>query len=239
MSFEHQQDLNNPVSDARLQAIFIAGMSRVYLWMTLGLTLTAAIALFISFIPALWIIIFNPIVFYGMLIGEFIMVIAVSRVITRLSPTVGLALFFVYAAMNGVTLSAIFLIYEVGSIAITFVATAGFFGIMSLIGFVTKEDLSKWGNVLLLALVGLILGSIANLLLASTAFDWFLTYFGLMIFLGLTVYDTQKIKKLTMAAALEGQEQIVSKIGVWGALHLYLDFINLFLRLLRILGRRR
>lgn len=239
MSYEHQQTL--PVSPAQVSAIFTSAMQRVYLWMALGLVLTASVAFYVSSSITLLSLIFSSQwTFFGLVLAELGLVIAITRAIHRLSPAAAVGLFFLYAAINGATLSAIFLVYSLGSVALTFGTTAVVFGIMSFVGWTTKQDLSKWGGILFMALIGLLVASIANYFLASTALDWLITYAGVLIFLGLTVYDTQKIKLMATAVALQGaDETAVSRIGVLGALRLYLDFINLFLFMLRLLGRRR
>jgi FtsH-binding integral membrane protein len=157
-----------------------------------------------------------------------------------MAPGTALALFFVYSAINGLTLATIFLIYSLGTIYLAFGSTAITFAILSIIGFTTKQDLSNWGSYLMMGLVGLIIASVANFFFASTMLlDTIITYAGLLLFLSLTVYDTQRIKKMTSQAILSGQDQVVARIGVLGALRLYLDFINMFLFILRLLGRRR
>ena len=239
MSYEHQQTL--PVSQAQVSAIFTAAMQRVYLWMALGLVLTASVAFYVANSVTLLSLIFSSQwTFLGLVLVELGLVIGITRAINRLSPTAAVGLFLLYAAVNGVTLSAIFLVYDLGSVALTFGTTAVVFGIMSFVGWTTKQDLSKWGGILFMALIGLIVASVANYFLASTALDAIITYAGVLIFLGLTVYDTNKIKLMATAAAFQGADgTAVSRIGVLGALRLYLDFINLFLFMLRLLGRRR
>ena len=182
----------------------------------------------------------NSLVFWGLFIGELILVISVSRAISKLSPGVGLALFFTYSALNGITLSVIFLAYGLGTILLAFGTTTLIFVILTVVGLTTKEDLTKWGPILLVGLLGIILASLINFFLASTALDWIVTYLGILIFLGLIVYDSNRIKKMTYTAVLQGNsdQQVFNGIAVIGTLHLYLDFINLFLRLLRVLGRR-
>lgn len=216
-------------------------MQRVYLWMALGLVLTASVAFYVSNSFTLLSLIFrSQWTFIGLVLVELGLVIGITRAINRLSPAAAVGLFLLYAAINGVTLSAIFLAYSLGSVALTFGTTAVVFGTMSVVGWTTKQDLSKWRGILFMGLIGLIIASIANYFLASTALDWIITYAGILLFLGLTVYDTNKIKLMATGSALQGaDETAVSRIGVMGALHLYLDFINLFLFMLRLLGRRR
>lgn len=240
MSYEHSQDAPLPISEAKVAEVFTAAMQRVYLWMSLGLLLTAAVAWMVINTPIMFRLVFSSqLTFFGLIVIELILVVVIGRAMGRLSPATALSLFFVYAAVNGLTLSVIFLVYALGTITLAFSVTAALFGIMSLIGFITKEDLSNWGGFLFMGLIGLLLASLANLLLANSTLDWIITYAGILIFLGLTVYDTQRIKKMTYAAVSAGQDQAVGHIGVLGALHLYLDFINLFLFILRLLGRRR
>jgi len=228
------------IDQGELQSTFAAAMARVYLWMFLGLLLTTATALFtVSFTPLLSLIISTPLILIGLIVVEIGLVIAISGLINRISPMVALALFFVYAAINGLTLSVIFLAYSLGSIFLTFGVCAALFGFMSVIGFTTKQDLTGWGKILLIGLVGIIIASIANFFFASTILEMVISYIGVAIFLGLTVYDTQRIKNMTAAGLARGDSLVVNRVGIMGALKLYLDFINLFLFMLRILGRRR
>lgn len=239
MSYSYQQP-QIQVDPKELQSTFAAAMSRVYLWMFLGLLLTTATALFtVSFTPLLRLIFSNAFIPIGLFIVEIGLVIAIGGLINRVSPTVALALFFLYAAINGLTLSVIFLAYALGSIFLTFGVCALLFGFMSVIGFTTKQDLTSWGKILLIGLVGIIIASVVNFFLASTILEVIISYLGVAIFLGLTVYDTQRIRVMTASGILQGDSLVVSRVGILGALKLYLDFINLFLFLLRILGRRR
>lgn len=240
MSFDFGNNIPSSFSETRITESFIAVMQRVYLWMALGLLLTASVAWFVAHSMTLLSIIFgNGFVFFGLIITELILVIAIGRAIAKLSPGVGLALFFVYSALNGATLSVIFLAYQLGTISLAFMVTAVLFGIMSIVGYTTKQDLTKWGGILFMALIGLIIASIANMFLANSTLDWIITYAGILLFLALTVYDTQRIKNMTRAAIVEGENQVLGRIGVLGALRLYLDFVNLFLFILRLFGRRR
>ena len=240
--FDYQEQYPTEVSDARVSEVFAGVMQRVYGWMSLGLLLTTIV----SFITlrsetVLRLVFGNMIIFWGLFIGELILVISVSRAIQKLSPGMGLTLFFVYSALNGVTLSIIFLVYGLGTILMAFGTTTLIFVILTVVGLTTKEDLTKWGPILFVGLLGVILASVFNFFLASTALDWIVTYVGILIFLGLIVYDSNMIKRATHAAVLQGNDsqQVLSGLAVMGALRLYLDFINLFLRLLRVLGRRR
>ena len=212
-------------------------ISQVYAWMAAGLLVTGAIALFTVNTPALLSLIFgNRLVFFGLLIGELLLVIGLSAAIGRISAGASTAIFMLYAALNGLTMAAIFLVYTRSSIASTFFVTAGTFGAMSLYGYTTKRDLTTIGNLCVMGLIGFLLASIVNFFLRSQAIYWITTYAGIAIFVGLTAWDTQKIKRMTALGA--GEEQ-AGRIAIAGALMLYLDFINLFLLLLRLFGRRR
>ena len=189
-------------------------MRRVYSWMTLGLLTTAVVAFGVAATPPL------------------------LRLIAT-NPTVAMLIFFGYAALNGVTMSLIFLIYTGTGIAVSFLATASMFAAMSIVGYTTKIDLSKFGSLLMMGLIGMIVASVINWFLASSMLYWIITYFGILLFVGLTAYDTQWIKNATTQAVMQGNAQMESRIGLMGALRLYLDFINLFLLILRIAGGRR
>lgn len=214
-------------------------ISQVYAWMTAGLLTTGAIAAFVANTPALVnFITGSNIIFFGLLILEIVMVWVLAANIGRMSAGLATGMFLTYAALNGLTLSVIFLAFTAESIATTFFVTAGTFGAMSLYGYTTKQDLTKIGNILVMALIGFIIGSVVNIFLASTALYWILTYAGIVIFIGLIAWDTQKIKRL-IAQNAGGNDSSFQRIAILGALILYLDFINLFLLLLRILGNRR
>lgn len=212
-------------------------ITKVYLWMSAGLALTGWIAAMVSSSPELLkMLVLNRVVFYGLIIGEFALVIALSAAIHRMTSGAAILAFLFYAAFNGVTLSTIFLIYTAESIASTFFITAGTFGLMSFYGYVTKKDLTTIGNLCFMALIGIILASIVNLFLRNETLMWVTTYIGVFIFVGLIAYDTQKIKNI---ASQGMDEEAFSKVSIMGALALYLDFVNLFLHLLRIAGKRR
>jgi FtsH-binding integral membrane protein len=228
-----------PISESQLNDSLAGAMRRVYMWMTIGLLVTAGFAWLTINTPLQQFVFASPVVLYGLMIGELVLVFALSAAIHRISPTTATFLFLLYAALNGLTLSAIFLAYEWGTITLAFVATASLFGAMSIIGYTTKIDLSRFGGFLVAALIGLVLATIVNIFLANSTLDWILTYAGIFIFLGLTVYHTQRIKKSAIAALSQGDQLALTRIGIIGALSLYLDFINLFLRLLRIMSRRR
>ncbi|PLX99446.1 MAG: hypothetical protein C0624_13600 [Desulfuromonas sp.] len=210
----------------------------VYTWMGLGLALTAFTALLTLYTPALLeLIVGNRAVFYGLVIGELLMVVALSAAIGRLSASTATLMFLAYSALNGLTLSIIFLMYTSTSIVSTFFITAGTFGAMSLYGMVTKRDLTSWGSFLFMGLIGLIIASVVNIFLQSAMVYWISSYIGVFIFIGLTAYDTQKIKRMGQAGFSDTASR--RKLAIMGALTLYLDFINMFLFLLRIFGNRR
>ncbi len=225
----------DPLTIAEMQRRFV---TRVYTWMTFGLLITAGAALFTLLNqPLLVAIATNRMLFLGLLGAELLVVFGLSAAINRLSPFVAGLGFFGYAALNGVTISIIFLAYTASSIFETFFIAACAFGIMTLFGYTTRRDLTKVGSLLIMGLIGLILASLLNLFMQNSAIYWITTYAGILIFIGLVAYDTQKLKQMAIAVGDEGE--VSSKASVLGALCLYLDFINLFLLLLRIFGRRR
>lgn len=211
-------------------------IKNVYLWMTAALAITGLTALAISNSPAIQTMLFSGrFTFIALLIAEVALVWYVSARIQSLSFPTATGLFMLYSFLNGVTLSIIFMVYTRSSIASTFFVTAGTFGAMSLYGYFTKRDLSSMGNLLVMAVFGLIIATVVNIFMASSTLYWIITYAGILIFVGLTAYDTQKIKSLA------GQEvtEHTQKLALMGALSLYLDFINLFLYMLRLLGNRK
>jgi FtsH-binding integral membrane protein len=205
-----------------------------YRWMTLGLATTGVVALAVAHSPAaLEVLLGNRILFYALLFGQLGLVVALSALAQRVSTAVAALLFFAYAAMTGVTFSTLFLVYTASSIASTFFVTAGAFAGLSFFGLVTKRDLSAVGRFLVFALIGLIVATVVNLFLRSSGLDWLITMVGVLLFAGLTAYDTQRLKELFRTAGTGANLPLV------GALTLYLDFINMFLFLLRLLGDRR
>lgn len=210
----------------------------VYLWMTMALVLTALTAYTVAGSESLLQAIFSSkLAFYGLLIGEIVLVMVLVANIMRMSFLTATLAFIAYSVLNGATLSVIFLVYDLGSIGTTFLVTAGMFGAMSLYGYITGRDLSSWGNLLTMALVGVVIASLVNLFLKSDALMWIISYVGILLFVGLTAYDTQQIKQMIYSDA--EVDETMQKFALLGALSLYLDFINLFLYLLRLLGNRR
>lgn len=207
---------------------------QVYAWMGGGLAVTAIMALITLSSPAILEAVFgNKLVFYGLMIGELALVFTLSGAINKLSATTATLIFIVYSALNGVTLSVVVLAYTASSITSTFVISAGMFGAMSIYGFMTKRDLTSWGSFLFMGLIGVVIASIVNIFVGSSAVSWVISGIGVTVFTGLTAYDTWKIKEMA-AQGIEGR-----KPAILGALTLYLDFINLFLMLLRFTGNRR
>ncbi|MCI5779080.1 MAG: Bax inhibitor-1/YccA family protein [Lentisphaeria bacterium] len=219
----------------RIQNGFI---NRVFGWMTLGLAVTGFVAFGFARNPG-WMV-GHPIIFLALLGAQLVMVITLGAAIRRISPAAAFLGFIVFAALNGMTLSVIFLTYTESSIAQTFFVTSLTFGIMGLYGWVTKRDLTALGSLCVMGLIGLILASLVNLFTRSSRFDLIISAVGILLFVGLTAYDTQKIKRLAVGVG-EGvlSEADSRRAAVLGALTLYLDFINLFLYLLRFFGRRK
>jgi len=207
---------------------------QVYAWMGAGLTVTAFMALVTLSTPTILnAILGNRLLFFGLMIGELALVFTLSGAINKLSTSTATLIFLAYSALNGVTLSVVALAYTANSIASTFVITAGMFGAMSIYGFATKRDLTSWGSFLFMGLIGVVIASVVNIFVGSSTVSWFISGIGVIVFTGLTAYDTWKIKAMA-AQGIEGR-----KPAILGALTLYLDFINLFLMLLRFTGNRR
>ena len=226
-----------PIDTERSLSSYVSRVMRsVYARMFLGLLVTAFTSLFIAGNQTLVTAIFgSKFLFFGLMIAELGVVIVLSSMINKLSSATAALLFYLYAILNGVVLTSILFVYSPAAIFKTFLITAGTFGAMSIYGYTTKQDLSKIGSYLVMALIGLIVCSIVNIFLQSTGFDWAISLLGVAIFVGLTAWDTQKIKAMAMAT----DEENVGKLATMGALSLYLDFINLFLYLLRFFGRDR
>lgn len=225
---------------SRAEAEVRSLITRVYGWMAGGLVLTALVAMLVAATPALVVaIVATKWLFYGLLLAELGLVVWLSGWVHRMSGALATAVFLAYAALNGVTLSVVFLAFTAGSLASTFFITGGTFGAMSAIGYYTRRDLTSIGNLCFMALIGLILASVVNFFFQNELLYWISTYAGVLIFVGLTAYDTQKIKRMSAAAAGSEDTETGRKAAILGALALYLDFINLFLLLLRIFGRRR
>ena len=219
------------------RSVASALMRSVYYWMAGALTITGLTAMLVANSPTLMNLIFtNTALVWILLIAEFVLVAVISAAINRISFSTATILFIIYSALNGVTLSSIFVLYTQGSIASTFFITAGMFVALALYGTVTKKDLSGIGRFMFMTLIGLIIASIVNIFMHSEMLYWITTAIGVVIFAGLTAWDAQKIQQ--MAAEAAEVNESTQKMALLGALSLYLDFINLFLYLLRIFGRR-
>lgn len=213
-------------------------LKKVYLWMTFALAVTGLTALYTVGNPGLMQQIFQGATPWLLIIGELVVVMVLSARIMKMSFTTAGLMFVLYSLLNGLTFAVIFLLYTEESIAGVFFITAGTFAATSLVGYTTKRDLSKMGSFLMMALIGLIIASVVNIFMQSTLLYWIVSYVGVLVFVGLTAYDTQKIKTiLSTLGGVDGETQ--NKIALMGSLTLYLDFINLFLYLLRIFGDRR
>lgn len=232
------QPMNQQFSLAQQEQAIKSFLPRVYLWMFAALLVTAAVAWTVFSSETLQNLFFgNPVLTIGLFVGQIVLVIALSAAIGRLSPAVATLIFFAYAALTGVIFSSIFLAYTGTSIASTFVATAGMFGIMSIIGLTTGMDLTRVGNIAFMALIGIIIASLINLFLQSTAVYWIISVVGVLVFIALIARDSQRLK--IMATQVDTSSDQGQKASIMGALVLYLDFINLFLFLLRLFGRSR
>ncbi|MFC6996207.1 Bax inhibitor-1/YccA family protein [Rufibacter roseus] len=232
------EELSLPLTDEQIaieQANFI---SKVYAWMAASLVVTGLVAIFTFSVPQLAELIYhNNIIYYGLLLCELAVLVYLSFVIDDISAQEATALLLIFAAFNGLTLSVIFLIYTSGSIATTFFVTAGTFAVMSAYGYYTKRDLTTVGNIAFMGLLGVIIASAVNFFLQNETLHWIMTYVGVLIFTALIAYDTQKIKETNILGNSGTAED--RKEAIMGALELYLNFINLFLRLLDIFGKRK
>ena len=234
-----QIDLQNMAAGRQweVSAAFPVLMRKVYVWMTLALVITGLTSYGVATSPGILAAIYqNQILFWALVIAEFALVFGVSAAINKISLSVATLMFILYSVINGALLSYIFLVYTTSSIATVFFITAGTFAAMALVGYTTKTDLTSMGKYLLMALIGLVIATVVNLFIKSSGFTLILSYVGVLIFVGLTAYDSQKIKQMLLQAPDASESS--QKIALLGALTLYLDFINLFIYLLRIFGRR-
>lgn len=211
-------------------------MRNVYLWMCGALVVTGLSAYYVaSSFNMMQLIFGNQLVFWGLIIAEFGLVFGLNAAINKISATTATIMFLLYSLVNGVTLASIFLIYTASSIATTFFITAGTFGAMALYGSVTKTDLTKLGNILMMGVIGLVVALLVNMFFKNSMADMIISGVGVLLFTGLTAYDAQKIKQMLYNAE---ENDAMQKIAVLGALSLYLDFVNLFIYLLRFFGKR-
>lgn len=234
--FEDKSFSNYADSPVQIDTAYVARyMTKVYGWMFLGLSLTAIVAFLTASSPAaVQFIVGNRLVFFGLMIGQLFMVGFLAIRIQKMSAAIATLVFLAYAALNGLTFSILLLAYTTGSLLSVFAITAGTFGIMTAVGYFTKQDLTSFGRIMLMGLIGIILASIVNFFMKSEMLYWIISYVGVAVFVGLIAYDTQKIK----AYALMENEEDRKRGAILGALALYLDFVNLFIYLLRLFGRR-
>lgn len=229
MNYASRSPLTRPAAGLVSDALWVT-----YRWMTLGLALTGVVALGVASSPALLeILLGSRFLFLGLFVAQLGLVVAFTSMAHRVSSAAAALMFFAYAGLTGVTLSTIFLVYTASSIATTFFVTAGAYGGLSLVGLVTKKDLSGIGRFAIFALIGIILASVVNMFVASSGLSFLLSIVGVLVFGALTAYDTQKLRNLYASGEVHGNMPLV------GALTLYLDFVNMFLFLLRLFGSRR
>jgi len=234
---ENLYSAETTIIDERRKDVVAELMRNVYLWMTGGLALTGLVAWIVATSPIMQQIIFgSQLVFWGMIIAELVFVVVLSAAIQKLSFGMASMLYTLYCVINGATLSSIFMVYELSSVAEIFFVTAGAFGVLAFVGTVTKKDLSGMGTFLIIALVGLIIASIVGLIMGNPDSIW-ISAIGVLIFAGLTVYDAQQIRNLMLDQETVNEGNM--KLALLGALSLYLDFINLLLRLLSLFGKKK
>ncbi len=227
--------MNTDYSQGRSLSSF---MYKVYGWMTGGLFVTASTAYGVYAYPPLFAAIMSSkLILIGLFVAQIALVIALSAFINKMSFATAALTFVVYSALLGLTLSSIFFVYQIASIYMVFGITVGMFGTMALYGYATGADLSSFGNIMIMGLIGLLIGSLVNMFVHSNTFGYILSFLGVAVFTGLVAYDVQRIKY--MGREMLGHGEMEGKVALLGALTLYLDFINLFLFLLQLLGRRR
>lgn len=232
--------LSEPTNiDSNAQSGYLAILKNVYLWMTLALGISGVTAIAVANSPQLLELLYgNGLALFIVFIAQLGLVWLISARISSMSINTATALFIAYSILTGVTLASIFIVFTQESIASVFFISAGTFAAISLYGYTTKRDLSNWRTHLLMGLIGLIIASVVNWFMHSEMLYWIISYVGVLVFVGLTAYDTQKIKQMALVSYNQ-EGEISQKIALLGALTLYLDFINLFIYLLRIFGRRK
>ena len=229
-----------PMEKPRTEVLVNDFVRSVYNWMCIGLALTGVVALYVSSSEAMVQFVFgNKLVFFGLIIAELALVFSISARVNKMKAGTATTLFVVYAALNGVTLSFIFLVYARASIVSTFFVCSATFLACSIYGWTTKKDLTSLGGFLMMGLIGIIIASVVNLFIRSSAMNMIISYIGVLVFVGLTAYDTQKLKNMAVSQPPGLDGAVIRKGAILGALSLYLDFINLFLMLLRIMGSSR
>ncbi len=233
----YNNDAYSSQGNASMQAGLSTYIAKVFGTMFLGLLVTAVAAIFTATNESMMEFVFGSNLFFVFIIAELGLVIALSAGIRKMSYGVTQLMFYLYAIVNGITLASVFYVYELGTIGLAFFTAAISFGVMAVYGAITKKDLTKIGNMLFMALIGIIVASIINLFVGSSQFDLLISFAAVAIFVGLVAYDTQKLKSYYYMSS--GDYQMQRKIAVMGALSLYLDFINIFLYLLRIFASKR
>lgn len=235
-SLKQFEEVNSSVSQSKSLATSEV-LNKVFLWMTIGLALTGTTSLWVADnTPLLNSLMGGPMIV--LLLVQLGLVIWLSARVMKMQTSTAALVFLAYSLLTGITLAPIFLVYTESSIGMTFLVSAGTFGAMATYGMITKTDLTKIGNILFMALIGMIIAMVVNMFLGSSMMDLIISVIGVIVFTGLTAYDTQKLKD--MSYQLQGESADVQfKVSILGALTLYLDFINLFLMLLRLLGDRR
>lgn len=230
---------SSPIKQTQSQVIVNEFIRSVYNWMAVGLGITGLVAFYVSRNEFLLEIIFgNQLLFFGLIIGQLILVFTLSSRVHKMQTATATYLFVLYAGLNGVVFSSIFLVYTQSSITSTFFICATTFIVCSIFGMTTKRDLTSFGGFMFMGLIGIIIASVVNLFIHSSGLSMIISYVGVLVFVGLTAYDTQKIKNMAFSQPSGLDAGVVRKGAILGALSLYLDFINLFLMLLRILGNR-
>lgn len=228
------------IARPRTETVVNEFVRSVYNWMAIALALTGFVAFYVSNSPTMVRFIFgNPIIFFVLIIGELALVFSISGMVNRMSAGTATSLFVLYSVLNGLTLSFVFLAYTRTSIASTFFICAGTFVGCSIYGWSTKRDLTSMGGFLMMGLIGIIIASLVNMFIRSSGMSMIISYIGVIVFVGLTAYDTQKLKNMALTQPADLDGAVVRKGAILGALSLYLDFINLFLMLLRIFGQTR
>ncbi|MBW1993791.1 MAG: Bax inhibitor-1/YccA family protein [Deltaproteobacteria bacterium] len=221
------------------QALVNEFVRSVYNWMAIGLALTGFVAFYVASNESLLKLIYgNRLLFFALIIAELALVFSISARVNKMHASTATALFILYAALNGATLSLIFIIYTRSTITSTFFVCAATFVACSVYGWTTKRDLTSFGGFLFMGLIGIIIASFVNMFVRSSGMNMIISYIGVLVFVGLTAYDTQKLKTMALTQPAGLEAGVIRKGAILGALSLYLDFINLFLMLLRILGNR-
>lgn len=236
-SQERFENINQLGGEEGLNQALSNVMIRVYGYMFLGLIVTAIVAFWAAGSIAFWTFMaLNPWAFFVIALAPFVLIFAFNSALQKSGAGAGVAMFMIFSVLFGLSLSSIFLVYDLGSITSAFVTTCLVFGAMSVYGYVTKRCLNSVGSFMFVGLIGVVIASVVNLFMRSGPLDWAINIIAIIVFLGLTAYDTQKIKEWIIESPSECQSK---KIAIRGALTLYLNFVNLFLRILRIMGRRR